>query len=212
MRTISKYAIISAFVCIVSTAAAQSKPAYLDTTLAPEQRAAALVKQMTLDEKASQLVNQARAIPRLGVPAYDWWSESLHGVINDGITTFPEPVGLGATFDAPAIHKMAEVISTEGRIKYMQAVREKRESMFFQGLDFWAPNINIFRDPRWGRGQETYGEDPFLTGRMGVAFVTGMQGNDPKYYKTISTPKHLCRAQRTRVHAPHGRRAGEQAR
>ena len=147
---------------------------------------------MTLDEKASQLVNQARAIPRLGVPAYDWWSESLHGVINDGITTFPEPVGLGATFDAPAIHKMAEVISTEGRIKYMQAVREKRESMFFQGLDFWAPNINIFRDPRWGRGQETYGEDPFLTGRMGVAFVTGMQGNDPKYYKTISTPKHYA--------------------
>jgi beta-glucosidase len=192
MRTISKYALISAFVCIVSMAAAQSKPAYLDTNLAPEQRAAALVKQMTLDEKVSQLVNQARAIQRLNVPAYDWWSESLHGVINDGTTEFPEPVGLGATFDAPAIHKMAEVISTEGRIKYMQAVREKRESMFFQGLDFWAPNINIFRDPRWGRGQETYGEDPFLTSRMGVAFVTGMQGNDPKYYKTISTPKHFA--------------------
>ncbi len=192
MRTIRKKAIVTAFVCVLGMAAAQDKPAYLDTNLAPEQRAAALVKQMTLDEKVSQLVNQARAIPRLGVPAYDWWSESLHGVINDGTTEFPEPVGLGATFDAQAIHKMAEVISTEGRIKHMQAVREKRESMFFQGLDFWAPNINIFRDPRWGRGQETYGEDPFLTARMGVAFVTGMQGNDPKYYKTIATPKHYA--------------------
>jgi beta-glucosidase len=147
---------------------------------------------MTLEEKASQLVNQARAIPRLNIPAYDWWSEALHGVINDGVTEFPEPIGLGATFDAPVIHQMAEVIGIEGRIKHEQAVREKRASMFFQGLDFWAPNINIFRDPRWGRGQETYGEDPFLTGTMGVAFVTGMQGNDPKYYRAIATPKHFA--------------------
>jgi len=168
------------------------KPTWLDTTLPPEQRAAALVQQMTLDEKATQLVNQARAIPRLNVPYYDWWSESLHGVINDGVTEFPEPIGLAATFDPPAIHKMAEAISTEGRIKYEQAQREKRANLFFQGLDFWAPNINIFRDPRWGRGQETYGEDPFLTGRMGVAFVTGMQGDDPRYYRTISTPKHFA--------------------
>jgi beta-glucosidase len=168
------------------------KPAYLNPSLPPERRAADLVHRMTLDEKVSQLVNQARAIPRLDIPAYDWWSESLHGVINNGTTEFPEPIGLAATFDAPSIHKMAEVISTEGRIKYMQAVREHRANMFFQGLDFWAPNINIFRDPRWGRGQETYGEDPFLTGRMGVAFVTGMQGDDPKYYKTISTPKHYA--------------------
>jgi len=167
------------------------KQAWLDTTLPPEQRAALLVQQMTLDEKASQLVNQARAIPRLDVPYYDWWSEALHGVINNGVTEFPEPVGLGATFDVPAIHKMAQAISTEGRIKYEQAQREKRANMFFQGLDFWAPNINIFRDPRWGRGQETYGEDPFLTGRMGVAFVTGMQGDDPRYYRVISTPKHF---------------------
>jgi beta-glucosidase len=167
-----------------------SKPAWLDTSLSPQQRAADLVRQMTLDEKASQLVNQSRAIPRLNIPQYDWWSEALHGVINNGTTEFPEPIGLAATFDVPAIHKMAEVISTEGRIKNAQAVREHRASMFFQGLDFWSPNINIFRDPRWGRGQETYGEDPFLTARMGVAFVTGMQGTDPKYYKTISTPKH----------------------
>ncbi len=167
-----------------------AKPAYLDPSLPPAQRAADIVRRMTLEEKASQLVNQSRAIPRLNIPAYDWWSEALHGVINNGTTEFPEPIGLAATFDSSAIHKMAEVISTEGRIKHEQAVREHRASMFFQGLDFWAPNINIFRDPRWGRGQETYGEDPFLTARMGVAFVTGMQGNDPKYYKTISTPKH----------------------
>jgi beta-glucosidase len=113
-------------------------------------------------------------------------------VINDGTTEFPEPVGLAATFDVPAIHQMAIDISIEGRIKHAQAVREHRANMFFQGLDFWSPNINIFRDPRWGRGQETYGEDPFLTARMGVAFVTGMQGDDPKYYRTISTPKHYA--------------------
>jgi len=169
------------------------KAAYLDTSLAPEQRAADLVKRMTLEEKASQLVNQARAIPRLNVPAYDWWSESLHGVAVNGTTEFPEPIGLAASFDPDAIHKMAEVISTEARIKHVQAVRANGGfSNIFQGLDFWAPNINIFRDPRWGRGQETYGEDPFLTGRMGVAFVTGMQGDDPKYYRVISTPKHFA--------------------
>jgi beta-glucosidase len=175
-------------------AAAQDaqKPAYLDPSLPAEQRAADLVQRMTLEEKATQLVNQARAIPRLNVPYYDWWSESLHGVINNGVTEFPEPIGLAATFDPPAIHQMGEAISIEGRIKYEQAQREKRANLFFQGLDFWAPNINIFRDPRWGRGQETYGEDPFLTGRMGVAFVTGMQGDDPRYYRVISTPKHFA--------------------
>jgi beta-glucosidase len=146
---------------------------------------------MTLDEKATQLVNQARAIPRLHVPAYDWWSEALHGVAQGGTTEFPEPIGLGATFDVPAIHEMAVVIGTEGRIKHVQAVREGRNT-FMTGLDFWAPNINIFRDPRWGRGQETYGEDPFLTARMGVAYVTGMQGDDPHYFRVISTPKHYA--------------------
>jgi beta-glucosidase len=148
---------------------------------------------MTLEEKATQLVNQARAIPRLNVPAYDWWSESLHGVARNGSTEFPEPIGLGATFDPAAIHAMAVVIGTEGRIMNIQAVRANGgHSNIFEGLDFWAPNINIFRDPRWGRGQETYGEDPFLTARMGVAFVTGMQGDDPKYFRVISTPKHFA--------------------
>ncbi len=118
-------------------------------------------------------------------------AESLHGVAVNGTTEFPEPIGLAATFDPATIHEMAIAISTEGRIKHMQAVRAGHSNIF-EGLDFWAPNINIFRDPRWGRGQETYGEDPFLTGRMGVAFVTGMQGDDPRYYRVISTPKHFA--------------------
>ena len=168
------------------------RPSYLNTSLSPEQRASDLVHRMKVEEKVSQLVNQSRAIPRLNVPDYDWWSEALHGVANtSGITEFPEPVGLAATFDTDAIHRMAIAISTEGRIKYVQGMRDGHSDIF-QGLDFWAPNINIFRDPRWGRGQETYGEDPFLTARMGVAFVTGMQGDDPKYYRVISTPKHYA--------------------
>jgi len=167
------------------------KPAYLNTSLSPEKRAADLVHRMTVEEKVTQLVNQSRAIPRLNVPDYDWWSEALHGVARDGTTEFPEPVGLAATFDPDSIHRMAIAISTEGRIKYVQGMRDGHSDIF-EGLDFWAPNINIFRDPRWGRGQETYGEDPFLTARMGVAFVTGMQGDDPKYYRVISTPKHYA--------------------
>jgi beta-glucosidase len=177
--------------CCTSAAQEAPKPAYLDPSLPPELRAADLVQRMTLEEKATQLVNQARAIPRLNIPAYDWWSESLHGVATNGTTEFPEPIGLGATFDPSAIHQMAIVIGTEGRIKHVQAVRAGHSNIF-EGLDFWAPNINIFRDPRWGRGQETYGEDPFLTARMGVAFVTGMQGDDPRYYRVISTPKHFA--------------------
>jgi len=168
-----------------------SKAAYLNPSLPAETRAADLVHRMTVEEKASQLVNHARAIPRLGVPAYDWWSEALHGVLAPGATVFPEPVGLAATFDTAAIHQMAEAIGVEGRIKHVQAMK-KGHSTTFEGLDFWAPNINIFRDPRWGRGQETYGEDPFLSGRLAVAYVTGMQGTDPRYYRAIATPKHYA--------------------
>ena len=177
-------------VCLAGAQGAQ-KPAYLNPNLPAEERAADLVHRMTLEEKATQLVNQARAIPRLGVPAYDWWNESLHGVAVSGTTEFPEPVGLAATFDTPAIQKMGTAIGTEGRIKHAQALRAGHSDIF-EGLDFWAPNVNIFRDPRWGRGQETYGEDPFLTARMGVAFVSGMQGDDPHYYRVISTPKHYA--------------------
>lgn len=193
MKRIGMCFAIVTLVCAGSTAVAQQKAAYLNPSLPPEERAQDLVHRMTLEEKASQLVNQARAIPRLGVPEYDWWSEALHGVAREGVTEFPEPVGLGATFDLVAIHQMATVIGTEGRIKHALAVAKNGGfSNIFEGLDFWAPNINIFRDPRWGRGQETYGEDPFLTARMGVAFVTGMQGDDPRYYRAISTPKHYA--------------------
>ncbi|MGA2570100.1 MAG: glycoside hydrolase family 3 C-terminal domain-containing protein [Terracidiphilus sp.] len=193
MKSARSQLVVFVLVCSSLLVPAQQKPAYLDPSLSPEQRAADLVHRMTLEEKASQLVNQARAIPRLGVPAYDWWSESLHGVSRDGTTEFPEPVGLAATFDTDAIHKMAIAIGTEGRVVHAQALKANGGfSKIFQGLDFWAPNVNIFRDPRWGRGQETYGEDPFLTARMGVAFVTGMQGDDPKYYRAISTPKHYA--------------------
>jgi len=167
------------------------KPAYLNPDLPAPQRAGDLVRRMTVEEKVTQLVNQSRAIPRLNIPDYDWWSEASHGVATKGTTEFPNPVGLAATFDVDAIHRMAVVIGTEGRIKHVQGMRDGHSDIF-EGLDFWAPNINIFRDPRWGRGQETFGEDPFLTARMGVAFVRGMQGDDPKYYRVISTPKHFA--------------------
>lgn len=165
-------------------------PPYLDPRLPPAQRAADLVSRMTLREKVSQLVNRAPAIPRLGIPAYNWWSEALHGVAVNGTTEFPEPMGLAATFDAPRIRQMAKAISLEGRVVHEEAVRAGG-STIFHGLDFWAPNINICRDPRWGRCQETYGEDPFLTGRLAIAYVTGMQGSNPRYYRAIATPKHF---------------------
>jgi beta-glucosidase len=179
------------FVTCAAFAQDNSSLPYMNPKLAPEERAADLVHRMTLEEKGSQLVNQARAIPRLKVPAYDWWSEALHGVVADGTTEFPEPIGLAATFDTPRIHEMATSIGIEGRIVHDQSLQDGN-SGFFRGLDFWAPNVNIFRDPRWGRGQETYGEDPFLSGRLAVAFVTGMQGDDPHYFRVISTPKHFA--------------------
>jgi beta-glucosidase len=165
---------------------------YLDPSQPIESRVDDLVSRMTLEEKASQLVNQSRAIPRLQVPEYDWRSEALHGVAGAGMATvFPEPIGIAATFDTPLVQEMGVAIGTEGRAKHNRAVRAGRRDIL-EGLDFWAPNINIFRDPRWGRGQETYGEDPFLAGRMAVAFVTGMQGDDPKYLRVIATPKHFA--------------------
>ncbi|HEY7352239.1 MAG TPA: glycoside hydrolase family 3 C-terminal domain-containing protein [Terriglobales bacterium] len=183
--------LIIAFVAPTSFAQDTSTLPYMNPKLSPEERAADLVRRMTLEEKASQLVNQARAVPRLNIPSYDWWSEALHGVISDGVTEFPEPIGLAATFDVPGIHEMATAIGIESRIKHAQHLRAGHSNIF-EGLDFWAPNVNIFRDPRWGRGQETYGEDPFLSARLAVAFVTGMQGDDPHYYRVISTPKHYA--------------------
>jgi beta-glucosidase len=190
LRIILQSAIVLIF--LLAPCAAQNKPLYLDPSQPIDARVDDLIKRMTLEQKATQVVNQARAIPELQVPGYDWWSEALHGVANAGTATvFPEPIGLAATFDDPLIHQMAIVIGTEARAKHELAVKAGRRDIM-EGLDFWSPNINIFRDPRWGRGQETYGEDPFLTGRMGVAFVTGLQGDDPKYYRVISTPKHYA--------------------
>jgi beta-glucosidase len=167
-------------------------PAYQDIALPFEQRVDDLISRMTLEEKASQLVNASRPIPRLGVHGYNWWNEALHGVARNGVATvFPQAIALGATFDPPLIHDMAVAISTEARVKYNQAGYDK-DHVLYQGLTFWSPNINIFRDPRWGRGQETYGEDPFLTAQMGKAFITGLQGDDPKYLRAIATPKHYA--------------------
>ncbi len=174
------------------TSGATANAPYMNPALPIDVRVDDLVSRMTLEEKASQLVNQARAIPRLNVPEYDYWSEGLHGVAAAGVATvFPQAIALGATWDAPLLHDVAIVIGTEARAKHHEAVRQGRHNIF-EGLTFWSPNINIFRDPRWGRGQETYGEDPFLTGRMGVAFVTGLQGDNPKYLRVVSTPKHYA--------------------
>ncbi len=175
-----------------AAAAAAPRPPYLDPSLPVEQRVNDLVSRMTLEEKASQMQDVARAIPRLGIPAYNWWNEGLHGVARSGhATVFPQAIGLAATWDTDLIHRMADVISTEARAKYNDAVQHGNTGRYY-GLTFWSPNINIFRDPRWGRGQETYGEDPFLTSRIGVAFVTGLQGDDPKYLKVVSTSKHFA--------------------
>lgn len=196
LRAIFFHVFAAPFICLclsfAQNAPSASPAPYLDPSKPISVRVDDLISRMTLEEKASQVVNQARAIPRLQVPAYDWWSEALHGVANAGTATvFPEPIGLAATFDTPLISDMAIAIGTEARAKHNQAVRAGRRDIM-EGLDFWSPNINIFRDPRWGRGQETFGEDPFLTSRMGIAFVTGLQGDDPKYLRVIATPKHFA--------------------
>src|SRR5260370_259488 len=175
-----------------STAKEPTRAAYLDPSLPLEQRVNDLVSRMTLEEKVSQMQDVAAAVPRLGISAYNWWNEGLHGVARSGnATVFPQAIGLAATWDTDLIHRVADVISTEARAKYNDAIQRGNTGRYF-GLTFWSPNINIFRDPRWGRGQETYGEDPYLTSRIGVAFVTGLQGDDPNYLKTVSTPKHFA--------------------
>lgn len=157
-----------------------------------EARVDDLVSRMTLEEKVSQMQNQAAAIPRLGIPAYDWWSEAIHGVAISGYATvFPQAIGMAASWDIDLIRREASIISTEARAKYTDAISHGNHTIYY-GLDLWAPNINIFRDPRWGRGQETYGEDPFLTSRIGVTFIESLQGGDHKYLKVVATPKHYA--------------------
>jgi len=162
---------------------AADTPRYLDPSLPPEVRAADLVSRMTLEEKVSQMVHTAPAIPRLGVPEYNWWNECLHGVGRAGVATvFPQAIGMAASFNAPLIKETAEIIANEARAKHHEFARQGDRSIY-KGLTFWSPNINIFRDPRWGRGQETYGEDPYLTSQLGIAFVEGLQGDHPEYLR-----------------------------
>jgi beta-glucosidase len=198
---LKKIAVVSSFAILVSALSLCGQTAdkndsanapFRNPELSIEQRVNDLVSRLTIEEKAAQMVHTAPAIPRLGIPAYNWWSEGLHGAAREGYATvFPQAIGLAATFDPDLLHKEADVIATEFRVKYEQRLREKGFTDWYHGLTVWSPNINIFRDPRWGRGQETYGEDPFLTAQMGTAYVTGLQG-DGKYFKALSTPKHFA--------------------
>jgi beta-glucosidase len=188
------YVFILVLLVSFNTFAQTGSSTYLfqDPSISIPKRVDDLVSRMTLEEKILQLQHTSPAIERLSIPAYNWWNEALHGVARNGIATvFPQAVAMAATWNTKLIHQEADVISTEGRAKYYEAISKNKHDIY-QGLTFWSPNINIFRDPRWGRGQETYGEDPFLTAQIGTAFVKGLQGNDPKYFKTIATAKHFA--------------------
>jgi len=182
---------------LLPLAAAAQEPAparapYRDPDAPLETRVRDLLGRLTLDEKVSQLVYTSAAIPRLGIPEYNWWNEALHGVARAGrATVFPQAIGLAATWDTDLLHRVAVTIAEEARAKHHEAARQGRRGIY-EGLTFWSPNINIFRDPRWGRGMETYGEDPYLAGWLAVAFVRGMQGDDPRYLTTLATPKHFA--------------------
>ncbi|MFV3131678.1 glycoside hydrolase family 3 N-terminal domain-containing protein [Niveispirillum sp. KHB5.9] len=187
-------AFLSLSVCLSLLALpAMAQEAWRDPGLDPAKRAADLVGRMTLEEKAGQMRHAAPAIPRLCIPAYNWWNEGLHGVARAGeATVFPQAVGLAATWDVGLMRQVADVTATEFRAKYLKTRGVDGASAQYRGLTVWSPNVNIFRDPRWGRGQETFGEDPYLTSRMGVAFIKGLQGDDPRHPKTVATVKHLA--------------------
>jgi beta-glucosidase len=171
---------------------AQITPVYKDAGQPLDTRVKDLVSRLTLEEKVSLLGYNSKAVPRLGIPAYNWWNEGLHGIARAGVATiFPQAIGMAATFNDDLLKEVSTVISTEARAKYNLAIQKDRH-LQYMGLTFWTPNINIFRDPRWGRGQETYGEDPFLTAKIGSAFVKGLQGNDPHYLKASATAKHFA--------------------
>lgn len=191
----NKYIAILVFLLVCTLTEAQEPKTtfpFNNPNLSVEERVNDLVSRMTLTEKIGQMQHGAPAIERLGIPAYNWWNECLHGVARNGIATvFPQAIAMAATWNPNLIFQEADVISTEARAKYAEAISKNLHGIY-QGLNFWSPNINIFRDPRWGRGQETYGEDPFLTAQIGTAFVKGLQGNDPKYFKVIATAKHFA--------------------
>ncbi len=179
-------------ILVSSTTSYSQNPIYLDPAKPIDVRVADLIQKLTLEEKVAQMMDQGPAIPRLNVPAYNWWNESLHGVARSGVATvYPQAIGLAATFDENLVYKISTSISDEARAMYNAATAQGYQKKY-GGLTFWTPNINIFRDPRWGRGQETYGEDPYLTSRMGVSFVKGLQGNDPNYLKVAACAKHFA--------------------
>jgi len=191
LLTILSFTIQAVFISAISQQVSSDSP-FRNTSLSIEERVNDLVSRMTLQEKADQLLYTAPAIPRLGIPAYNWWNEALHGVARAGYATvFPQALTAANSWDEKLLLNVATSISDEARAKYNEFQRRGKTGIY-QGLTFWSPNINIFRDPRWGRGHETYGEDPYLTGRLGYQFVRGMQGDDPKYFKTIATAKHFA--------------------
>lgn len=170
-----------------------TQPAYLNPSLPLPERVQDLLSRLTLEEKLGQFIHPVNAVPRLGIPAYNFWNEGLHGVGRNGrATVFPQAIGMSATWNPEMVRAIASAIGDEARAKYHETLRKKGETHLYQGLTIWSPNINIFRDPRWGRGQETWGEDPYLTGEMGAAFVRGIQGDDPKYLKTAACAKHYA--------------------
>jgi len=184
--------VVALLAAAAAGSAAAQTPAWQDPSLPFERRAADLVGRMTLEEKVSQMMDRAPAIDRLGTPEYNWWNEGLHGVARSGLATvFPQAIGFAATWDSSLVFRMATVVSDEFRAKHEDYVRRGQHQRY-QGLTVWSPNINLFRDPRWGRGQETYGEDPYLTGQLAVPFIRGLQGDDPRYLKTIATVKHFA--------------------
>ena len=189
-----KIIFILAFILgVAHNLAAQYQYLFQDPSISAKERAANIVSLLTLDEKIAQMMNDAPAIDRLGIPAYNWWNECLHGVARSPyrVTSFPQAIGMAATWNTDALFRMAQYASDEGRAIYNDA-SSKGKTGIYLGLTFWSPNVNIFRDPRWGRGQETYGEDPYLTSQLGAAFVHGLQGNDPRYLKVSACAKHYA--------------------
>lgn len=181
------------FFLLTITLSAQQYP-FQNASLSSEERAKDLLSRLTLEEKAALMCDVSEAIPRLGIPKFNWWSEALHGLANnDSVTVFPEPIGMAASFDDELVYRIFTAVSDETRAKYHKAKRSGQENRRFLSLSVWTPNINIFRDPRWGRGQETYGEDPYLTSRMGISVVNGLQGpSDARYKKLLACAKHFA--------------------
>ncbi|MCK9342872.1 MAG: glycosyl hydrolase, partial [Massilibacteroides sp.] len=194
MKTKTLFGLLTLTGSLFMTPSCQQKEEmpFRNPDLAINQRIDDLLNRLTPEEKVQQMMNQTPAIKRLGIPAYDWWNEALHGVARAGkATVFPQAIALAATFDEPELYKTFTLISDEARAKYNH-YQEIGETDRYKGLTFWTPNINIFRDPRWGRGMETYGEDPYLTSMMGMAVVKGLQGDDPHYLKTHACAKHYA--------------------